>query len=164
MHKNRKNIEDCQPLSLRMGETYQDAFKTLIRALSNKVKTATPDPDKRLCLFANTLTSYWAGMLTQLPWNDFTSTTLAPQECDYGPVSFVSGTLRELSYRCSTPEQEFYALIARVSRLQRILAICGELYLFTNHKNIFYMLSPSRFNAYTARHVAHKTQRWTIRF
>ncbi len=35
--------------------------------------------------------------------------------------------------------------------------------MFTDHKNILYMLSPTRFNANVARHIVHKTQRWALR-
>ena len=35
--------------------------------------------------------------------------------------------------------------------------------MFTDHKNILFMLSPTRFNANVARHVVHKVQRWALR-
>ncbi len=56
-----------------------------------------------------------------------------------------------------------YAIVASVTRLSHILAACGEFSLFTDHKNILYMLSPTRFNANVARHMVHKTQRWALR-
>ncbi len=35
--------------------------------------------------------------------------------------------------------------------------------MFTDHKNILYMLSPTCFNANVARHIVNKTQRWDLR-
>ncbi len=62
-----------------------------------------------------------------------------------------------------TPEQESYAIVASVTRLSHIIAACGEFSLFTDHENILYMLSPSRFNANVAQHIPHKTQRYALR-
>ena len=53
--------------------------------------------------------------------------------------------------------------MASVTRLSHILAACGEFSLFTDHKNILYMLSPARFDANVARHIVHKIQRWALR-
>ena len=61
------------------------------------------------------------------------------------------------------PEKESYAIVASVIRLSRILALCDEFSLFTDHKNILYMLSPTRYNSNVARHVVHKVQRWALR-
>ncbi len=61
------------------------------------------------------------------------------------------------------PEKESYAIISSVLRLAHILVACREFSIFTDHKNILYMLSPTRFNANVARHVVHKVQRWAIR-
>ncbi len=61
------------------------------------------------------------------------------------------------------PEKELYAIVASTIRLSHNLVACGEYSLFTDHKNLLYMLSPSRFNTSVARHVVNKVQRWALR-
>ncbi len=58
---------------------------------------------------------------------------------------------------------EGYAIVASVTRFSHMLPACGELSLFTDHKNILDTFSPTRFNANVARHIVHKTQRWDLR-
>ena len=61
------------------------------------------------------------------------------------------------------PEKEPYAIVPSVIRLAHTLVANGEFSIFTYHKNIIYMMSPTRFMANVARHVVQKVQRWSIR-
>eukprot|EP00171_Calliarthron_tuberculosum_P007262 IDg7262t1 len=151
-----------RPLSA-WGDEHDAAFKSLIQAIINQVTLATQDPSRRLCLFTDASSTHWAGVLTQVDPEEIKKGTKPPQEWNHSPVAFVSGSFRGASFRWSTPEQEAYAIIASVLRLSHILAACGEFSLFTDHKNILYMMSPTRFNSSVARHVVHKTQRWALR-
>lgn len=50
-----------------------------------------------------------------------------------------------------------------VTRLSHILATSGQFSLFTDHKNLLYIFSPTRYSSNVARHIVHKKQRWAIR-
>lgn len=106
---------------------------------------------------------HWAGVLTQVDTKDISSSVMKPKSWRHDPVAFVSGSFRGASSRWTTLEQEAYVIVACVTRLARILAAFGEFSLFTDHKNILYMLSPTCFNANVARHIVHKTQPWALR-
>lgn len=60
------------------------------------------------------------------------------------------------------PEKELYDIVSSVIQLSHILVACGEFYIFTDHKNMSYMLSPRRLNTNVVKHVIHKVQRWAI--
>ncbi len=124
---------------------------------------AAPHPGKRLCLFTDASSTRWAGILTHADPGEIATSALLPHQWNHHPVAFVSGSFRGASSRWTTPEQENYAIVASVTRLSHILAACGEFSLFTDHKNILYMLSPTQFNANVARHIVHKAQRWALR-
>ncbi len=66
-------------------------------------------------------------------------------------------------FSLTTPEEESYAIVASVTRLSHILAGCENSLCSPDHKNILYMLSPTRFNANVTRHIVYKTQRWALR-
>ena len=93
---------------------------------------------------------------------DFNSTT-DPGEWNHWPISFVSGSFRGASERWTMPEKEAYAIVTSVIRLSHFLVAVNGFSIFTDHKNMVYMLSPSRFQGTVARHVVHKVQRWAIR-
>lgn len=59
--------------------------------------------------------------------------------------------------------KESYAINASVLRLAHVHVSCGDFSIFTDHKNILYMLSPTRSQANMVRHIVHKVQRWAIR-
>ena len=161
--KSRKKSRICnRPLSA-WGDEHQSAFNCLIQAITKQLTLAIPDPAKRLCLFTDASSTHWAGVLTQVDPLEVSASTSPPNEWNHQPVAFVSGSFRGASSRWSTPEQECYEIVASVTRLGHILAACREFSLFTDHKNILYMLSPTRFNANVARHIVHKTQRWALR-
>lgn len=145
-----------------MGDEHQDAFKHLLQAIIDQATLATPDPTKRLCLFTDASSTHWSGVLTQVSPSELKSGK-EPQEWSHSPVASVSGTFRGASSRWTTPEQESYAIVASVIRLAHILVACEDFSLFTDHKNILYMMSPTRFNANVARHIVHKVQRWALR-
>ena len=151
-----------RPLSA-WGDDADASYNCLIRAIEDQVKLSTPDTSKRLCLFTDDSSTIWAGVLTQVPKQEVTSSGAPPQDWDHGPVAFVSGSFKGSSFRWYTPEQESYAVIASIIRLSHILAACAEFSLFTDHKNILYMLSPTRFDTNVVRHTVHKTQRWALR-
>lgn len=121
-----------------------------------------PDPEKRLCLFTDASEPYWAGVLTQVPMEEFRSNRI-PQERSHVPIGLVSGSFKSSSFRWTVPEKDSYAIIASVIRLRHVLVTCGEFSIFTDRKNILYVMSPNRFQSNVARSVAHKVQRWAIK-
>ena len=81
--------------------------------------------------------------------------TNPPHEWNHAPVVFVSSALLGSSSRWSTPEKECYAFVSSATRLAQILAACGEFAIFTDHKNILFMLSPRMWlDMFRTRHSA----------
>ena len=150
-----------RPISAWRDE-HQNAFESLINAIKEQCVLATADPEKRLCLFTDASGNFWSGVLTQVDYCQFKSEK-PPYEWDHYPVGFVSGAFRGSSMRWSMPEKECYAIVCSVIRLSHTLVSCAEFSLFTDHKNLLFMLNPSRFNSNVARHVVHKVQRWALR-
>lgn len=162
LNKTRKKIRLANRPISAWGDEHQQAFTCLIQAIKDQVVLATPDPQRRLCLFTDASEEFWSGVLTQVTMNEFQSDK-PPQDWNHQPISFVSGSFKGSAARWTMPEKESYAIIASVIRLAHILVVCGEFSIFTDHKNILYMMAPTRFQANVARHIAHKVQRWAIR-
>ena len=156
-----RRIEFPIALSLR-GDEHDNSFQRIITAIKEQATLATADPEKRLWLFTDASEPLWSGVLTQVTQSELKSGK-APQNWKHYPVGFVSGIFRGSSVRWNMPENESYAIVASVIRLPQILAGFGEFSLFTDHKNILYILSPTRYNSNVARHVVHKFQRWALR-
>ena len=161
-HKTRKKSRVANRPISEWEDKHNDAFSSLITAIAEQVTLTIPHYKKRLCLFTDTFSTHWAGVLTQVEPKEVTKSKILPQNWNHSPISFVSGTFRGVSSLRSTPDQESYAIVASVTGLSHILAACGEFSRFSDHKNILYLLSPARFNANVARHVVHKTQRWAL--
>ncbi len=95
--------------------------------------------------------------------DEIAPSALLPHQWKHRAVAFVSGSFRGALSRWTNLEQESDAIFASVTRLSHILAACGEFSLSTDHKNILYMISLTRFNANVALHILHKTQRLDLR-
>lgn len=162
LYKSRKKVRLLNRPISAWGEEHQEAFHCLITAIKEQATLTTPDPHKRLCLFTDASEPHWSGVLTQVELSEFESGK-PPQEWEHHPIGFISGSFRGSAVRWTMPEKECYAIVASVLRLCHILVACGEFSLFTDHKNMIFMLSPTRFNTNAARHVVHKVQRWAIR-
>ena len=162
LNKTRKKSRLLNRPISAWGDEHQAAFTSLIQAIKEQVTLATPDPTKRLCLFTDASSTHWSGVLTQVSRSELNSGK-EPQLWSHSPVPFVSGSFRGSSSRWTTPEKESYAIVTSVIRLAHVLVACEEFSLFTDHKNILYMLSPTRFNENVARHIVHKVQPWALR-
>lgn len=161
-HGTRKKSRLANRPISAWGEEHGVAFVCLIQAIEEQATLATPDPKKRLCLFTDASELHWSGVLTQVTTNEFYSGD-KPGNWNHYPIAFVSGSFRGSSMRWTMPEKESYAIVSSVIRLSHILVVCSEFSIFTDHKNLLYMLSPTRFSSNVARHVVHKVQRWAIR-
>ena len=160
--KTRKKTRIAnRPISAWRDE-HDTAFTNLISAIKEQTILATADPKKRLCLFTDASEKFWSGVLTQVEHSQFKSEK-TPNEWEHNPLGFVSGAFRGSSVRWTMPEKECYAIVSSVIRLSHTLVSCAEFSLFTDHKNLLFMLNPSRFNSNVARHVVHKVQRWALR-
>lgn len=161
-HNTRKKTRLVNRPISAWGDDHYAAFSSLITAIKEQATLATVDPNKRLCLFTDASEPYWSGVLTQVTEHEFKSGK-PPQSWEHYPVGFVSGSFKGSSSRWTMPEKESYAIVASTTRLSHNLVASGEFSLFTDHKNLLYMLSPCRFNANVARHVVNKVQRWALR-
>ncbi len=163
MHKTSvKSKIRCRPLSAWVDE-HHAAFTSLIQAIAQQVTLTIPDPVKRLRLFTDASSTHSAGVLAQVNPNEIATYTSLPLEWNHSPVAFRTGSSRGLCSCLTTPKQESYVIVARLLRLSHILAVRGEFSLFTDRKNIPYMLGTMPFNANFARHIVHKTQRRALR-
>ncbi len=141
----------------RHGKRAQGCIYIPHSAIAHQVTLATPDPAERLCLFTDASSTHWAGVLTQVDPAAIARYTLLPLEWNHSTLASYLGSFRGPSSRWTTPEQEIYATVAGVALLSHLLAECGQLSMFTDHKNILYMLSPTCFNANVARQIVNKT-------
>ena len=74
----------------------------------------------------------------------------------------MSGSFKGLNRRWSTAEQEAYATVASVSRLDYMFFRPDGFRLYTDHKNLIYLFDPARICGTIQRHVAHKVEHWAL--
>ncbi len=61
------------------------------------------------------------------------------------------------------PEQEAFAIVESVTRLDYVLLRPEGFFLFTDHKNLIYIFDPVGSNPKIAKHVANKVERWAMK-
>lgn len=110
-NSTKKTKHHNRPI-LGQGEDEDTSSKFLIRAIKNQVKLVANNPNKRLCSFTDATCTHWAGVLTEVAELDVTKSVATYQELEQESIDFVSGMFKGTYYRCHTPEQNYYAVIA----------------------------------------------------
>jgi RNase H-like domain found in reverse transcriptase/Reverse transcriptase (RNA-dependent DNA polymerase)/Integrase core domain/Integrase zinc binding domain/Chromo (CHRromatin Organisation MOdifier) domain len=158
---SRKKVHLAK-VRLQWSSDEREAFESVRLAVTRATVLALPKPTTHeICLFTDASDRFYGGILTQVPNGSVRSGSL-PAEWQHEPLAFVSGAFRGAQIRWSTPEKEAFAVTWAVVRLGHILARC-TFELFSDHRNLAFLLNPHRSDRQVARYVVNKISRWALR-
>ena len=139
--------------------THRAALERTKAALSHVVELCHPDPTKRLCVFADASELHWGSVITQVPVEQLDRQIEAQ---DHGPLMFLSGTFSGAAKRWSICEKEAYAIVETLVRADYLLHPAAGFNLFTDHRNLKFIFSPSSVVASVPKYTAQKLERWAL--
>jgi hypothetical protein len=138
----------------------QAAFKDLQAATMDLVTLAFPDPGKRICISTGASDRFYAGLVTQI---DEEPLDLQMEEQDHHPLALLSGKFKGAQLRWTVPEEEDFAIVGTVTKVDYLLLSHDEFSILSNNVNLTYINNPFSADPTLARHVVHKLQCWALK-
>lgn len=140
--------------------TKQDyAFQQIQHYLPQAIKLAHQKPEHMMCLFTDAFETNWASVLIQIPK---VQTNEEVEKQDHQPLAFLSGSFTGPASNWSIIEKEAFSVVESMKRLDYFTA-AGEVSLFTDHANLFYIFDPYGRNPGISRHTANNLMRWALK-
>jgi len=134
-------------------------FARINRALVDEVKLAYPDPEMTLCVWTDANDKGWAGVITQCLPSEL-SKPMAEQH--HHPLAFFSGLFTGAELRWSTLEQEAFAVKQTCMKGQHLLRRPGGFWVFTDHRNLVFLLSTELAPRDGHRQASDRVERWRV--
>ena len=155
--REAKNIK----LATRGWSTeHDDAFAECKTLLQNAVTLAHPDPQQEFCLFTDASNHSWGAILTQIPEEDL---HLDVQDQRHTPLQFLGGKFTGSKANWSIVEKEAFALVESCLRLDNYLLRPKPCRIFTDHRNLLYILDPNWRPTSTKKYTDAKLERWALK-
>ena len=137
------------------SSTHALSFERMKVGVANSVQLSYPRQDMIQCVFVDANDFNSSGCVTQIPLEDQEAEiTRARHE----PLGFVGHRFSGSQLNWSTPEQEAFAIKDVLAKLDYLLRMKRPFRLYTDHKNLVSMFSPSN----VTRQTAQKLQRWAM--
>ena len=137
---------------------HDDAFRLSKDSISSSVKLSIPREDAEVCVFTDASKDSWSIMLTQIPTDQVSRLT---QEQDHQPLAFLSGEFKGPQQRWAIVDKEFYPIVVAVTRLRHFLVRRKGFRVFTDHRNLVYILDPS--GRTVSKNVDDRLERWAMK-
>ena len=128
-------------------------------ALARMVPLAHPRADMEICVYTDASNDFWGAVATQIPKDDVGKPA---DEQRHEPLAFLSGTFKGASSRWPIVEKEAYAVVETCRRLEYLLLRPEGFRLFTDHRNLVYILHPDKSDTSMAKYQVDKLQRWAM--
>ena len=137
---------------------HEVAFSASKKSISASVKLSIPRADAEVCVFTDASKDCWSIMLTQIPADQVSR---APKEQNHEPLAFLSGEFKGAQTRWAIVDKEFYPIVVAVTRLRHFLVRRQGFRIFTDHRNLVYILDPSGRNV--SKNVDDRLERWAMK-
>ena len=131
------------------------AFEELKAAVVNCVKLAYPGEDMTQCVFTDANESCSSGMVTQIPTEDENKPVHLQR---HEPLGFVGHRFNKCEMNWTVAEKEGFAIKDTMQKLDYLLQMKKPFKLFSDHKNLIQIFSPTNVSKPTAQ----KLQRWAL--
>ncbi|KAF0717916.1 Aste57867_2018 [Aphanomyces stellatus] len=122
---------------VRWTSVHDDCLAKTKAVLGNVVELCHPDPQQRLCVFADASESHWGAVITQVP-PDQQHRLLDAQ--NHQPLMFLSGTFTGAAGRWAIVEKEAHAIVETLARADYLLHPAAGFNLYTDHRNLKYVI------------------------
>jgi hypothetical protein len=128
-------------LSIQLLPEHLETFIQCKEAIKNCTRLSYPKPDHILNLMTDASDLSWSIVLTQ----SHNSERGKPvEERSHEPLCFLSGNFTGSQIRWATVEKEAFPIITALDKLDHFLKREDGFELFTDHRNLTYILNPSR--------------------
>ncbi|KAF0711038.1 hypothetical protein As57867_005399, partial [Aphanomyces stellatus] len=127
--------------------------------LGNVVELCHPDPLQRICVFADASEGHWGSVITQVPPDQLQRPFDAQ---NHQPLMFLSGTFTGAAGRWAIVEKEAYAIVETLVRADYLLHPAAGFNLYTDHRNLKFIFSPTAVVASVPKYTAQKLERWAL--
>ena len=131
------------------------AFEKLKNAIAQSVRLAYPRDDMIQCVFTDANESCTAGMVTQIPVEDANKPIHLQR---HEPLGFVGHRFNKCEMNWTVAEKEGFAVKDTMEKLDYLLQMKRPFKLFSDHKNLIQIFSPTNVSKPTAQ----KLQRWAL--
>ncbi len=84
------------------------------------------------------------------------------EDQDHEPLMFLSGTFTGAALRWAIVEKEAYAIVETLVRADYLLHPAAGFHLFTDHRNLKFIFSPTAAVASVPRNTVQKLERWAL--
>ncbi|OWZ02950.1 hypothetical protein PHMEG_00025403 [Phytophthora megakarya] len=134
------------------NQLHVDALGRVRMALMKMVPLAHPDPAQAVCPFCDASQDLWGPFDLGKPLSEWA----------HVPLAFLSGRFAGAQLKWSTIEKEVYAIVESAKRLEYLLLRPGGFHLFTDHRNLVYMINLFATDSGLQRYQVDKHQRWSM--
>ncbi|KAF0701908.1 hypothetical protein AaE_016248 [Aphanomyces astaci] len=138
---------------------HDDCLAKTKAVLGNVVELCHPDPQQRLCVFADASEGHWGSVITQVPPDQLHRPIDAQ---NHQPLMFLSGTFTGAAGRWAIVEKEAYAIVETLVRADYLLHPAAGFNLYTDHRNLKFIFSPTSVVASVPKYTAQKLERLAL--
>jgi RNase H-like domain found in reverse transcriptase len=124
-------------------------------SLANSVKLAFPRDERALCLFTDASETHWSAVVTQVPHEQL---DLPLDQQQHEPLYFLSGAFTREAAGWAIVEKEAFPILTAFERVDYYLTL-REVLIYTDHRNLAYILDPLGKDPTLAKHTVGKLQR-----
>jgi hypothetical protein len=128
-------------IPLKLSEEETIIFHLCQEAVKNCTRLSHPKKDHTLNLMTDASDLSWSIVLTQSPKSESTKSI---QDRTHEPLCFLSGNFTGSQLRWATVEKEGFPIIHALDKLDHYLKREDGFDLFTDHRNLTYILNPER--------------------
>jgi hypothetical protein len=160
-------VQSCKKRTLRnfilKGATWSDehqkCFDECKQRIAEQVKLAYPKEGYLTCMFPDASDAHWGCILTQIPEEDANKNF----EDQRHEIMFISsGPFRGSQLRWSIIEKETWPILQALEKARHLLMF-RKFRIFTDHKNLVYILSPHIRESEYKKQLAEKLERWSLK-
>lgn len=158
--RTKRAVERVSFRSIGWNHKEKNAFELCKQAILHRTTLAHRDEAKRLCIYTNASNTHWAGIVTQVPY-DQQSRPHAKQE--HEPLAFHSGRFAKTQVGWSTLEKEAFAVMASIECSHWLSSSTDGYNLFTYHNNLIFIFDLLVVMPDIGQATTRKVLHWAIR-
>lgn len=157
--RTKSSIKKISIRQLSWGTEQDDALSYLQETLRNAIKLAHPKPGYSICIHTDASERFWAGVVSQVRPNELSKPVLDQK---HEPLGFLGGEFTGSERNWTTYEKEGFAIYRVFEKLDYMLMGEQPVHVFTDHRNLLFVFSPTALQPTIGRHVISKVQRWAM--
>ena len=157
---DKKRLASVTVSAVGWGPKEQAAFEAVKAAINNQMLLNHRDPAKVLCVFTDASSTSWSVCVTQVASLDSVPDRCLIHELDHEPLVMLSGNFSKSELKYPIVEKEAFAINQAVQDLGYLLNEPAGFHLFTDHRNLVYMLDPVSLSASVRQNTVEKMARW----